>query len=298
MTASTATSLQVVIPCMNPLEEVRETLRTFSGQELPGTEVHLLSPPSRREEVGEIADEFLDVDYRIVEKFRSESLPGMMNDAARPGDFDYLLFLDDDILFRDSQTVQTLLAAAERPEIGAVGPVSVVHETGEVNSAGFLTGGFEFLNLDGGDDPGKLSGLREVDVLEGLAILVDSDAFLEAGGYPEDYFFYVDDFELCRRIEQAGWKNVCLMETQIRHRLGDSGEGARKSYYAVRNGSYFRKRQYSLPLYVLNRLLNLTCFYPWTLANLAIQRKPELMKAVLLGVLDSLRGRKGRQDWF
>jgi GT2 family glycosyltransferase len=283
---------------MNPVEEVRGTLKTFSRQELPETEVHLLAPASRKDRIEEMAEELLEVDYTVTEKSRGESLPGMMNDAARPERFDYILFLDDDIIFRDSQTIQKLLAAAENPGTGAVGPVSVVHETGKANSAGFLAGGFEFLNLNKGDTPGELSGLREVDVLEGLALLVDSEAFQEAGGYPGEFFFYVDDFELCRRIEHAGWKNVCVLDTHVRHRFGDDRDGARKSYYAVRNGYYFRKNYYSTPWSVVNRLLNLTGYYPWTLANLAIHRKPVLMKAVLLGVLDSFRGRTGRQDYF
>ncbi|MDY6773825.1 MAG: glycosyltransferase, partial [Candidatus Nanohaloarchaea archaeon] len=176
-------TLQVVIPCMNPLDQVRETLETLSAQQAPDNKISLIAPSERDDEIEEAAEEAFGTGYEILSGERSESLPRMMNKAAEPEKHDYLLFLDDDIIMDQRELVTELLESAKKGSVGIAGPVSVRLDDGTVNSAGFLEGGFEFMNLNRGNDPDELTGTRCTDTVEGAAMMVDSEAFREAGGF-------------------------------------------------------------------------------------------------------------------
>lgn len=289
------TNLQVVMPCMNSLEEIEDAFRTLSRQKGIEADFYPIAPPESFRPIEDLASRYLVDDYRIQVIPRSRGLPRMLNEVAEPDRYDSILFLNDDIVMEDEDMTAKLLKTVQETDIGVAGPISVVHETGKVNSAGFHIGRFEFINLHGGEEPGSLSGTQEVPVLEGVALMTDSEAFESSGGFPESFHIYVDDFEFCRRIKAEDYRVVCNRDAEIRHKFGRDDDRERQIYYAVRNGIYFRKKYYSRPVFILNSFFSLF-YYLQVLLYWARRRRPDLMKTVLKGLRAAFSGFDGSRE--
>lgn len=64
--------------------------------------------------------------------------------------------------------------------------------------------------------------VREVDVLKGACMILRRDALAHESCFDEDFFIYSEEVDLCRRIQQAGWKLFWVPQAQILHYEGQS----------------------------------------------------------------------------
>lgn len=58
---------------------------------------------------------------------------------------------------------------------------------------------------------------REVDWVQGSAMLIKRSLFEELAGFDERFFMYFEDIDLCRRIWQSGWKVFYCPEAVMIH---------------------------------------------------------------------------------
>lgn len=61
---------------------------------------------------------------------------------------------------------------------------------------------------------------RDVDWLSGCCLAVRRAAFDEIGGFDKAYFMFVEDVDLCARLQQAGWRVVFTPVTEVVHAIG------------------------------------------------------------------------------
>jgi GT2 family glycosyltransferase len=66
---------------------------------------------------------------------------------------------------------------------------------------------------------------RPVDWLSGVALLVQSAAFDAVGGFDEEFFFYFEDVDLCRRLSAAGHPLWYEPAARVAHLLGGTRDG-------------------------------------------------------------------------
>lgn len=100
--------------------------------------------------------------------------------AARGG---LLLMLDDDSWPAEGTLDQTKAIFDRRPDLAAVACRVRLADPPHAHDAGGVPG--VFFNCGG---------------------VVRRDAFLEAGGYPIDFDYYVEEYDLCCRLWQNGWR--------------------------------------------------------------------------------------------
>ena len=65
---------------------------------------------------------------------------------------------------------------------------------------------------------------REVEWVAGTCFLVRKSALMAVGGLCEDWFMYVEDWDLCERLRKAGWKIHHVSSAIVEHHLGASTE--------------------------------------------------------------------------
>ena len=63
---------------------------------------------------------------------------------------------------------------------------------------------------------------HEVDVLAGAFMLIRKEVADKLAGFDEDFFMYGEDIDLSYRIQESGYKNYYLAETEIIHFKGES----------------------------------------------------------------------------
>lgn len=54
-------------------------------------------------------------------------------------------------------------------------------------------------------------------VVSGAAMAMPRKAFLQLGGFDEDYFLHVEDIDLCRRVAEAGGAVIFHPQAEVRH---------------------------------------------------------------------------------
>jgi len=63
---------------------------------------------------------------------------------------------------------------------------------------------------------------QEVDHLMGSAFLVRQKVFRQIGLFDEDFFFWFEETDFCKRAKEAGWKIIYYPEAEVVHHVGAS----------------------------------------------------------------------------
>jgi len=74
----------------------------------------------------------------------------------------------------------------------------------------------------------------------GACMIIRSEIYNELGGFDEDFFAHMEEIDLCWRIQHAGYKLVCLPQSQVFHLGGGTlkPDSPRKTYLNFRNNLF------------------------------------------------------------
>jgi GT2 family glycosyltransferase len=183
----------------------------------------------------------------ILELGANLGLPNARNAGLRQVTSDYVLLLDADIYVTPG-CVPALLEAAERFEAAVVCPRIILVPDGSVvqcdGAEPHFVGTLTLLNPDAprSRPPVETGPVRG---LIGAAMLLDRRAVLDAGGFNELYFFYLEDLEFSLRMRLLGHDVVRAPTAIVEHEPGQGtvglsfrGKGSyppRRAYLAMRN---------------------------------------------------------------
>lgn len=125
-----------------------------------------------------------------------------------------VLFMLDDDSWPESGVVDRLVARMdERPELGAVACRVLLGDSGRRHDAGGVPG-----------------------VIFNCGGAVRRDAFLDVGGYPSEFGYYVEEYDLCCRLWQRGLRVEPHGDLVVRHRRTlENRDQNRMVQYLVRN---------------------------------------------------------------
>jgi GT2 family glycosyltransferase len=158
-----------------------------------------------------------------------------------------VLVLDDDI-YPAPGCVSQLVAAALETGAAVVCPRVVFDPDGSViqcdGASIHFAGMLALNNKDAPLDSSRAAG-RECGAFIGACILIKRQLLLDVGGFDEDYFFYLEDFELSYRLRGLGHAIWCEPGAVVFHERGRGtsdlsfrGEGTyprRRAYYTLRH---------------------------------------------------------------
>lgn len=180
--------------------------------------------------------DWAECDYPGVAVVRLESNQGFAaanNLAARQaGEVDWLALLNPDA-FPKPDWLERLLAATDRhPECASFGSRLL-----DANDPGRLDGTGDVYHVSGlawRRDHGwpVISGADEAGEIFApcaAAALYRRDAFLEAGGFDEDYFCYFEDVDLGFRLRLLGYRCRYVPDAVVRH-VGSAVTGRRSPF--------------------------------------------------------------------
>ncbi len=140
----------------------------------------------------------------------------------------HILLLNTDTLVHGAVLTEALAWLDDNPEVGVMGP-RVLNTDGTVQmscsafpSLGHLARQSLGLTRIKSLDSYRLTGwdrssARQVDVISGAAMFVRRSAMKDVGLLDEDFFFYGEETDWCRRFAQAGWSLVFAPIPAITH---------------------------------------------------------------------------------
>ena len=123
---------------------------------------------------------------------------------------DYLLFLNDDIEITDPDWLTRLVALAQRPEIGVVGP-RLLYPDGRVQHAGMFLAApgqarhaFRYAPPEAPGYFGLALTERDVIAVTGACLMTRRDVFARLGGFDERQSIINNDLDYCLRVWREG----------------------------------------------------------------------------------------------
>lgn len=201
--------------------------------------------------------------HREVRVVRMDSNAGparARNAGMRAAGHRWILALDNDAVVRPD-ALEKLAAAAQEDGVAIVQPRSVFHDDpsrvhydgGAAHYAGLISLRNFYRPL--ADAEG--SGTVEVGCAVAVALLVDRDAVLAAGGYDETYFILFEDLDLSYRLRALGHRILSVEDAIVLHKGGTAGLSYREGPAYPASRVFFHSR---------NRWLYLAKDYrAWTL---------------------------------
>jgi len=228
--------LSVVILCWNDLKVIGDCLQSiYAGTRSTEFEVIVSDNGSTDGSVEFIRENYPQV--HIIENGRNLRFAKGNNVAIQASQGEYVLILNPDTIIHEGALDKMVEFADRHPEAGALGcrvvnldgsyqeharPLPTMHaEWMAALHLGPLAVLSDFFN------PGKYVGWkgndeRTVGWLAGCFILIKGDLLKQMGGFDEQFFYYFEDTDLCRRVWAAGKTVLYTPDISIIHLKGTS----------------------------------------------------------------------------
>lgn len=170
---------------------------------------------------------------RLTRNLRNLGFSRANNQGVRQSTGAYVLLLNPDTEVLPDAQEQMLDALENDRGVGAVGP-RLMNRDGSVQPSCFpaptlATELWRLFHLDAIWPRATYPMLRwdrttsrEVDVIQGACVLVRREALVQVGLLDEEYFIYSEDYTLCQRLRDAGWRLQWVPRAAVVHLGGQS----------------------------------------------------------------------------
>jgi len=172
--------------------------------------------------------------HRLLSNSQSRGFAGANNTAANVAKGEWLVFLNNDLLFFQPW-LEPMLSPLSNPDVGAVGNVQFNPAAGLIDHAGM------FFDKGGIPRQARKHTLRipegeysEWNCLSAACLAMRKELFLEMGGFDEGYRTGWEDADLCVRLRQKGKRLLLANQSHVRH-VGGASLGSHQQDEANRS---------------------------------------------------------------
>lgn len=300
MQKQTGPNVSIIILNYNRKDDTLECLRSVYGIVYPDYEVVVVDNASTDGSVDAIKRSFPRVE--IIQNTKNlgfaEGNNIAIERAIRSGSR-YVMLMNNDAVV-DPGSLGALVEAAEKDVlIGAAGPaVFYFDRRDEVWSAG---GTFD---LNTGvwrkkEDAMLQTDPYNADALSGCGLLLRLSVIEKCGTFDARFYLYGEDVDLCFRMKECGYKIICVPQSRVWHKVGQTIGGSDTPeylYYTVRNRLLLMKKHGSRGSFV-----RFCLYFTYTVLlkgniRLALNGQYRHIGMVMRALVDFLKGNFGRYD--
>jgi GT2 family glycosyltransferase len=237
----------IVVSYRNPdsLARCLGSIERFGGLGSVTREVIVVKNSDETLDASSMPAEYLTV----IQNEQNQGFGAAVNRAAKIARGSHLLLLNPDAELRHDSITKLLKFLGEHEEASIVGMrqessngrtvASFGNQPNVLREVAALTGLSRILPVGRLIRPtGALSGLYQRSGKRGWvgggAACINADVFRAFGGFNEDFFLYVEDVELCRRVSHAGGEVWFCAEAVVTHDDGASRAATRDRSAAQR----------------------------------------------------------------
>jgi len=223
---SPAPRVSILVPTRDRAHLVRTCLDGLLRKtDYPDFEVIILDNDSV-----EPASMALFAELRADPRVRVLRVPGPFNFSSinnvgvQASTGEVLLFLNNDIEILDGGWLREMVGEAVRPDIGCVG-AKLLYGDGTVQHAGVMLQrgplAMHVCRNDGATESGldgRLAGTRDYLAVTGACLAVRRAVFEQVGGFDGEHLpIAFNDIDLCLKVNDAGYRNVCTPFASLLH---------------------------------------------------------------------------------
>jgi GT2 family glycosyltransferase len=275
------TLVSVVIVNFNGGDSIIKCIRALYRQKVPIEEIIVVDNGSTDGSPDRIRLKFPEV--KLVELGENKGAPKARNIGLQLSTTELVLILDDDV-YLEEDCLHHMLKAYRRNQPTVICPrVVLIPESGIVQADGAAAHFLGTMILRHGYLPVEKAPAEptSVDGCLSACLLVHRARVLEAGGFDEDYFIYLEDLEFSIRLRAFGHHFICEPAAVVYH---DRGLGTPGLSFRGK-GKYPSRRAY---LTLRNRLI--TIFVHYRIRTLAVLMPALAFYELACLVITLLRG--------
>ncbi|OGH05975.1 MAG: hypothetical protein A2W22_03550 [Candidatus Levybacteria bacterium RBG_16_35_11] len=215
----------------------------------------------------------------FIESSRNLGFGGGNNEAAKKAKGKYLLFLNSDTEVLDRGLIDMVDFLDKNEKIGVLGARLLNIDGSDQRSAVKFYNLFNlFLMLVGLERVGFLrsspSKIKKVDWVSGASLMIRRDLFEKLNGFDKNLFMYLEDMELCFRVQKENFDVFFYPNIKIVHKERGSSNKPFAILNIYKGIKYFYKTHKPKWQYVI--------------ANILLKKKA--IFALILGIISYNRG--------
>lgn len=182
----------------------------------------------------------------LIENKENKGFASANNSAIKKSKGRYVLLLNSDTIVLPGSLSKMIQFMDKTPRAGAVG-CKLINPDGSLQSFGR------------GLKRVREKGVKEVNWVEAACFMVRQRVIDEIGLMDENFFFYSEDMDWCRRMRLAGWKIFCIAQAKVIHYGGGStGKWNPKIVTeAYKSGYYYAQKHFGIIIAIIYRTLTL-----------------------------------------
>ncbi len=285
----------VVIANWNLRKDLLECLGSLYAADYARMHVIVVDNNSNDDSVESVEQQFPQA--QLIKRSENGGYAVALNDGIRAGAVlnpDFYLVLNNDTLVPPDTLGKLVEVMLSDERIAIAAPKIIYHDHPErIFSMGDRLYSWLPLPLRIGRkafDRPAYSETMEFDYLFGCALLIRTESLKEVGLFDTSFFMYYEDADICRRMRDAGWKNVRVGSAIIRHKASLSSKlvPEKMVYLRARNRSWFYRRYRHGPCRVFTFLALFFGSLKTVLTYLFTGKKAQI-RPYIKGALDGLK---------
>ena len=230
---------EFIIPCVHSI------YKYFNGNY--SFEIIIIDNNSKDNSSETIRNEFPKI--RLIENKQNSGFSKAVNQGAKVSEGNYLFILNPDTLLIEDSLEILLKKINTKSNFGAVGP-TLISKNGSIQESAWrfpnvMSTCLSIFHLDSLNyyknyKDKSFSKISKVESISGGAILISKKVFEVLEGFNEN-LFWMDDIDLCFRLNKLGYCIYYVPETKIIHFSGKSSE---KNYKVATSNQLISKIKY------------------------------------------------------
>lgn len=244
----------------NGLPDTIELLESLKKAKIPKnltTRIIIVDNASKDDAVKKIKHKYPEVEVIISQKnlgFAGGNNLGIKN--AIENNTDWIVLINNDCIVSHNFFINLEKSAINKPDTGVLGGLIYFargyefHQHYQVSDLGkviwYAGGNFDWQNIIGSHnhidevDEGNLT-VSETGFVSGALFITRREVLEKSGLFDEKYFMYLEDVDLCHRINQLGYKIIFDPKIKIWHKVAQSSAigSSLNDYFLTRNRLLF-----------------------------------------------------------
>ncbi len=276
--------VSIIVTTYNrPYDDVLECLKSIQALTYQNIEVILVDNSSKTPSIFSALKKE-NISLIDLSGLANLGVPGGRNVGINKATGDYIFLVDDDAVLDENCLAELLAVAENNRSIGILGPLTFRYDNP-------LEIWFYSHQTSGG-------GFTDVIMVVGAAFMVRRTVFEEIGLFDGNYFLYHEEWDLCRRAQQAGYRTVCVNSASCLHKVSTDDNSKllvpSRAYYYYRNLFMFAGRNEASINGVLKLLFkHLLYTGPGTIPTYFVllslrKKKLNALKAYIHGIMDGV----------
>lgn len=218
--------VSVVIINWNRKDDIRDTLQKMSGQSYKNFEIIVVDNNST-DGAPEMIEKFFPRVY-LIKLPRNLGIEGY-NIAIKNARGEIIVILDNDSFLEEDGIQKIVDKFNEFPKLGALGCKVKNYYTKKTHHW------HPFVNSEDGPPGGY-----DAPLVNGCAAAARKDVLDEVGYYPEEFFLYENERDLCTRIVNRGYDVKYFLDILGYHKVSPTArDTGRKTYCLTRNNIWY-----------------------------------------------------------